>query len=105
MAVTVIFLLLFSPDVSAESPGNTIAWIQIEGGPAQSGIPVGDVVGQGTRVDEECEFPKFTVGMKGDVSRVAVISSPETCELVIGYILENPNAGMFDGDGATGSSS
>ena len=72
LAVTAIFSLLFSQNVSAQTPDGTSAWIQVEGGPVQSGITSSDVVGQGVRVGEECTFPKFTVGMKGDVSRVTV---------------------------------
>ncbi len=67
-----------NPPVGSES-----VLVRVGEGAKQQGLAVGDVVGQGQWVDDECVVPRLEIELSGPVSSVAVGVEPKTCNVVV----------------------
>ena len=99
IAIAAAGFLLAYQGVSASGSGGTSAWVQIEGQERQTGVTDGQIVGETTRIDGECESPRIDMGMLGDVKSISVAINPDTCEVYIMDVVENTETDVFDQPG------
>ena len=78
--------------VSAQSGGDrdNSVWVRVDGGPKQTGLRDGDVIGQVNGVAGGCERLNITVGVGADTKSARVGVDPDTCDVIVREIVPNP---------------
>ncbi len=81
-SVTLVVLLM--PAVLALTAGDeNSAWVKIGTSEKQTGLRVGDVLGDAEIVDGKCSMPAISMGIGGDLTSLRVGIDNDTCKIVV----------------------